>query len=88
MRLEELLELPEWTQDRLALAARTTQGTISRLAQRKRKASLGLVLRIEAATGGLVKAEDIPMTRRARADLKLIHAAQPLVQPASEGTAA
>lgn len=57
------------------MAAGTSQGTISRLVQGKRKASLGLALRIERGTGGLVRAEDLPMTRSARKDLRLMRSA-------------
>ena len=65
-----MLKRPGWTQERVAASARTSQGTISRLTQRRRKAGLGLALRIEKATEGLVRAEDIPMSPSARRDLR------------------
>ena len=86
VRLSEFLITPDWTQDRLASEARTTQGTISHLCAGTRKASLALALRIERATGGQVRAEDVPMTRRARVDLRELRASA--LRDRGEGAAA
>ena len=74
MRITDFLKQPGWTQERLAGQARTTQGTISHLRMGTRKASLALALRIERATSGMVMAEEVPMTRKARGDLRTVRA--------------
>lgn len=70
MQILTLLNRTDWTQDALADAVGVDQSTISRVAYRKRNASLQLALQIEAATEGKVKAEDVPMSRRARRALR------------------
>jgi len=69
MTLDRLLKEPDWTEERLALAVGVDQSTVNRLRRRGRKASLGLALRIEEATAGIVRAEEVPMSRAARRDL-------------------
>ncbi len=69
MTLDRLLKEPDWTEERLAAAVGVDQSTVNRLRRRQRRAGLGLALRIEAATGGLVRAEDLPMSKEARRDL-------------------
>lgn len=70
MNLTKLLSRPEWTQEKLAAAVRkrgqpkTTQATISRLVTRTRCASMEFALALEEATGGLVRAEDLPLSKR------------------------
>jgi DNA-binding transcriptional regulator YdaS (Cro superfamily) len=53
-----------------ARRAKTTQSTVNRLRNRKLRASLVLALRIEEATNGQVRAEDLPLTPRTRAALR------------------
>lgn len=82
MNLDKLLSQPDWTEERLAELVRraglrrTNQSTINRLRNRKRTAGLELALAIEAATEGQVTAEDVPLSRRARAGLRRIRGLQ------------
>jgi DNA-binding transcriptional regulator YdaS (Cro superfamily) len=48
---------------------RTHRATISKLRRRKSRANLALALAIERATGGEVKAEELPLSAETRADL-------------------
>ena len=82
MTLERLFKDPAWTQVRLAKEARVDQSTLSRLLRKKQKASVWLALRIEKATGGLVSAEEIPMSRDAKRQLAILR------QTGAAGTAA
>lgn len=78
MTLERLLSLGEWTEEKLAAQVRkcglqkTNQSTINRLRKRTRRASIELALAIEAATGGAVHAEDLPLSRATLRALKRI----------------
>jgi hypothetical protein len=49
-----------------------TQPTINRLANKNLTASLGLAILIENATGGVVEAEKLSMSKRSRQALRLI----------------
>ena len=77
-RLNRLLSLEEWTEERLAARVRkyglykTNQSTINRLRKRTRCASLELALAIEAVTNGAVRAEVIPLSSDTRRALKRI----------------
>jgi len=64
----------DWTEEQLAGAARSTQSTINRLRRKALEAGLELSLRIEAATGGKVTAEEVPMTRETRQALTVVRA--------------
>ena len=76
MKLDKLLRLEGWTEEKLAAEIRrgglsgTSQSTINRLRRKTRRASLELSLAIEAATGGLVRAEHLPLSRRTRRALR------------------
>lgn len=72
MTLDRLFETTDWTEERLAKAAKVGQPTINRLRNQKRTASLGLALRIEEATGGKVRAQDLPLSKQATRDLKMV----------------
>ena len=74
VKLDRLFLRTEWTEERLARAALMDQSTVNRLRRNKRVAGLGLALRIESATGGLVKAEHVPMSPSSRRDLRAIRA--------------
>ena len=93
MNLDRLLSREEWTEERLAAAVRklglsgTNQSTINRLRQKTRRASLELSLAIEAACGGLVRAEDLPLSKRTRRALKGVRELSHLTQR-NEGAAA
>ena len=73
--LDGLFRDDDWTEERLAAAVGADQSTLNRLRRRKRQAGLGLALRIERATAGLVRAEDVPMSRSARKDLRSLRKA-------------
>ena len=68
-------------EDVLAKRCRTSQSTINRLRNKRRKAGLALALRIEAATDGQVRAEDLPMTRKTRESLRILRATQTPAHP-------
>jgi len=76
------MDLDRWlTEDgrsegKLARLARTTQPTVNRLRNRKLKAGLVLALRIESATDGQVRAEDLPLAPRTRAALRMLRSTQ------------
>ena len=72
VKLERLFRTTDWAEGRLARAAEANQSTINRLRRNKRLAGLGLALRIERATDGLVRAEDVPMSTASRRDLLAI----------------
>ena len=63
-------------EDAFAKRARTTQSTVNRLRNRKLKAGLVLALRIEEATDGQVRAEDLPLAPRTRAALRMLRSRQ------------
>jgi len=77
--------LADETRRHLPRGSQTDPSTISRLSrsdtfkgerQQLRTASLALALAIEAATGGLVRAEELPITARTRATLKTLRTSQ------------
>lgn len=76
MKLERMLQRKEWTEEKLAARLRkrgfpdAAQSTINRLRHRKRRASLELALAIEAVVGGLVTAEELPLSKRTRRALR------------------
>ena len=72
MKLSRLFVETEWTEEKLAAAVGVSQPTINKLRHEKRSASLGLALRIERATEGLVRADDLPLSRSARRDLEMV----------------
>lgn len=72
MTLETLLERDDWTEGRLAALVGVGQSTINRLRRRKRTASVGLAMRIERATDGLVQAHELPLCEQACIDLQLL----------------
>jgi len=91
VKLDRLLSQPGWTEERLVAAVRrgglrkTSQSTVNRLRNGKRVAGLALALAIEAATGGQVKAEELPISRRTRSALRGVRASG---QGASSSTGA
>lgn len=87
MRLDELFEerKDEWSASRLARevrrylprSVRTTPSTIGRLLRaagrkQRRTASVELALAIERATGGLVSADEVPLSAAAKRVLRAI----------------
>lgn len=89
MRLDELFEerKDEWNASRLARdvrrylprSVRTTPSTIGRLLRagtrkQRRTASVELALAIEQATGGLVHADEVPLSAGAKRVLRTIRA--------------
>lgn len=64
----------DWSQTKLAELLGCDRSHISHLAKahKPHEASVGLALQIEAATGGLVRAEEIPMSAENRAVLRQI----------------
>lgn len=72
MRLSELFETTDWTEEDLASEVGVDQSTINRLRNERRTASLGLAVRIERATKGAVRAKDLPLSEQAVRDLALI----------------
>jgi len=72
MELLKAFEVTDWSAAKLADETGTHRSTITRIATNKRTASLGLALRIERITTGLVRAEDLPLTEQARNALQLI----------------
>jgi hypothetical protein len=102
MRLDELLDLDQWNTQRLADAVRrqlprsarkTSPSTISRLRRgpgRKelRTASVELALAIERATGGLVKAHELPLSPEAKRTLRMLRPPTPPMDPEGDGAAA
>lgn len=75
MTLDRFFAESGWTEERLASEAGADQSMINRLRTGARKASLPLALRIEKATSGKVRAEEIPMKRASRAALSGLRAA-------------
>ena len=78
MTLDRLFSREGWTEERLAAEVRklgplkTNQSTINRLRKKTRRASLELSLAIEAATGGLVRAESLPLSKQTRMALRSV----------------
>ena len=73
VRLETFLRKRRWTYEMLAEELRVNRSTIHRLLTGKktqRNASLALAIGIERATGGVVRAEDVPLSKRSRAALR------------------
>jgi len=62
MKLSDFLKQPDKTATDLASAVKCEVSTITRLARGERSPSLALALRIEEATGGLVKPADLIFT--------------------------
>ncbi len=81
------MTLGQWLKDRTDgwLASQIGRGchpsTISRIRRGRRKASLTLALTIEQVTGGDVKAEDLPLSKRTRAILRAIRGSEDNRQP-------
>lgn len=103
MRLDELLDRPDWTAVRLARevrkhmprsARKTTPSTIGRLLRagsRKqvRTASVELALAIEKATDGLVRAQEVPLSAEAKRVMRVLRAPQPQApEPEPDGAGA
>ncbi len=74
MTLAELYEYEdeEWSERSLAEAVDVTGVTLNRVKTGVAPASLGLSLRIQYETGGLVMAKDLTISDRSRAELELI----------------
>lgn len=93
MKLNGLLRREEWTEEKLAAALRkrgfhrAAQSTINRLRNRKRKASLEFALALEDAVGGLVTAEELPLSKRTRKALRGVRDLSRLT-PSKSGEAA
>ncbi len=83
MRIDAFLEESGWTEQQLAAAARSSQSTINRLKNDEMEAGLELSLRIETATGGKVRAEDVPMTTDTRQALLAVRNAARAQEPAA-----
>ena len=71
MRLDQLFHTTAWTEKKLADFVETGQPTISRLRRRDGNGSLGLAIRIEKATDGKVRAEDVPLSKKSRRELRM-----------------
>ena len=69
MELASYLSERDLSDTTFAKAVGSDQGSISR-ARRGERVGLGLALRIEHATSGLVRAEDLPLTRASRKALR------------------
>ena len=76
MKLEKLFEFTNWTETQLAQAVGVSQPMINKLRRKNCTASIGLALRIEKATLGKVKAEDVPLGARGKKDLAMIRQVQ------------
>lgn len=87
MTIDRLLKGGDWTEEKLATLVGVDQSTINRIRRRKRTASLGLAMRIERATGGLIQAHELPLCRRAKADLRLIRPESPTVDASGDAAA-
>ena len=74
VKLDRFFEETGWAEEQLAAAVRVRQSMINRLRRAKRQASLELALRIEDATGGRVRAEEVPMAKATRQSLRTIRA--------------
>jgi hypothetical protein len=103
MRLDDYLarddasvtELAQKVRRHLPRGSRTTPSTLSRLKRTPgqkelRTASPLLALAIEKATDGLVKAEQVPLSRESRRVLRQLRSASPLAptEPTPAGDAA
>ena len=88
MKLDQLFEKGGWTEHKLAVLAGTGQPTINRLRRGDRTASLGLAFRIERATDGQVRAEDVPLSKKSRRDLRLLRKSFQGSPPSDAGEAA
>jgi len=82
--LERFFTESGWTEEQLAAAARIDQSTVNRIRRRVRKVSVGLALRIEAATGGRVRADELPMTKGTQQALSVVR----MSTGAAQGSAA
>jgi len=65
---------PEWSETQLAQVVDCNQSTINRIRRRQRHAGLALLMRLEAATDGGIRAEDLHMTERTREALRAMRA--------------
>lgn len=80
MRLETLMRREGWTDQRVAEAMgraghrKVNAVTIYRLRTHRRTASADFALALERATGGLVRAEDVPITAKTRRILRRLRA--------------
>jgi hypothetical protein len=60
----------------IAATLETSALYLSHIARGRKRLSLGMALAIVAASGSVIKADDLPLTERARAQLALIRAAK------------
>jgi DNA-binding XRE family transcriptional regulator len=72
MDLDDLIASTGWTERDLAFEVGVSQPTINRVRTGAMNASLGLALRISAVTSGDVSARDLPMSKQARKDFKMV----------------
>jgi len=75
MKLRRFLAESPLTQAALASRAGLDQSTVSRIAAGKKNASLAVALKIEQASGGLVRAEELPISQATRKALRLVRRA-------------
>ncbi len=88
MKLDRLFQKSDWTEELLATAVGVDQSTINRLRTGDRNAGLGLAVRIERATKGMVTAAELPMTKDARRDLLSVQSHATPLDVAPQGDAA
>ena len=87
MKLAKLFLRPEWNQTNLARAAGVDPSHICHLAAERCQASLGLALLLEGLTGGLVRAEDVPLSKASRDRLAAMRVRQSSSSSGAQGAA-
>lgn len=75
MKLSEFLAMNGWSQVQLAERVGCDPATVCRTVAGEVTISLGLALKIQAATEGQVRAEDLPISVRSREALALVEGA-------------